>query len=91
MAARLPCFMCRNMGRCELHSGRRRACCGLQVGGDGLLKALAAAEHNAPDAAASAPVLEGCTRAIRCAAASYTLERLVHESTEVRSHVTKGP
>ena len=36
-----------------------------QVGGDALLKALAAAEANAPDAAASQPVLDGITSAVR--------------------------
>ena len=35
------------------------------MGGDGLLKALAAAEANAADAAAAQPILDGFTRAIR--------------------------
>ena len=37
----------------------------LQVGGDAILKALSAAEYNAPDAEASAPVLQGFTTVIR--------------------------
>ncbi|KAK9904753.1 hypothetical protein WJX75_001787 [Coccomyxa subellipsoidea] len=37
----------------------------LQVGSEAILRALSAAEHNAPDAAASQPVLEGFITAIR--------------------------
>ena len=37
----------------------------VQVGGDAILKALSAAEFNAPDATASAPVLQGFTTVIR--------------------------
>lgn len=37
----------------------------VQVGGDAILKALSAAEFNAPDAEASAPVLQGFTTVIR--------------------------
>ena len=37
----------------------------LQVGGDAVLKALSAAEYNAPDAEASAPVLQGFITVIR--------------------------
>ena len=37
----------------------------VQVSGDAILKALSAAEFNAPDAEASAPVLQGFTTVIR--------------------------
>ncbi|BDA49435.1 probable Brefeldin A-inhibited guanine nucleotide-exchange protein [Coccomyxa sp. Obi] len=37
----------------------------LQVSGEAILRALSAAQYNAPDAAASQPVLEGFTTAIR--------------------------
>lgn len=36
----------------------------MQVAGEAIMKALTAAERNAPDAAASQPVLEGFTTAI---------------------------
>ena len=39
----------------------------MQVGGDAILKALAAAEYNAPDAEASAPVLQAFLTVIRSA------------------------
>lgn len=49
-------------------SATSRSSCslGVQVGGDAILKALSAAEYNAPDAGASAPVLQAYITVIRC-------------------------